>query len=98
MLLSLTGRSNASLAPSLLPLAKRAQALICPKIELGGPSRQSSVRQGNPHHSYDQNLPARQRSASQWWSRKTPEALGALLKAGANRIWPLIKEFGIKAL
>jgi hypothetical protein len=56
------------------------------------------VRQGNPHHSYDQNLPARQRSASQWWSRKTPEALGALLKAGANRIWPLIKEFGIKAL
>jgi tripartite-type tricarboxylate transporter receptor subunit TctC len=28
--------------------------------------------------------------------RQTPEALGALLKADAERFWPLIKEFGIK--
>jgi len=29
--------------------------------------------------------------------RQTPEALGALVKAGAEKWWPLIKEFGIKA-
>jgi tripartite-type tricarboxylate transporter receptor subunit TctC len=29
--------------------------------------------------------------------RQTPEALGALVKADAERLWPLIKEFGIKA-
>jgi tripartite-type tricarboxylate transporter receptor subunit TctC len=29
--------------------------------------------------------------------RQTPEALGALQKADAEKWWPLIKEFGIKA-
>ena len=29
--------------------------------------------------------------------RQTPEALGALVKADAQKWWPLIKEFGIKA-
>jgi tripartite-type tricarboxylate transporter receptor subunit TctC len=29
--------------------------------------------------------------------RQTPEALGALVKADAEKWWPLIKEFGIKA-
>jgi len=29
--------------------------------------------------------------------RQTPEALGALLKADAEKWWPLIKEFGIRA-
>ena len=29
--------------------------------------------------------------------QQTPEALGALVKADAERLWPLIKEFGIKA-
>jgi tripartite-type tricarboxylate transporter receptor subunit TctC len=29
--------------------------------------------------------------------RQTPEALGALVKADADKWWPLIKEFGIKA-
>jgi tripartite-type tricarboxylate transporter receptor subunit TctC len=29
--------------------------------------------------------------------RQTPEALGALVKAGAKKWWPLIKEFGITA-
>jgi tripartite-type tricarboxylate transporter receptor subunit TctC len=29
--------------------------------------------------------------------RQTPEALGALVKADAERLWPLVKEFGIKA-
>ena len=29
--------------------------------------------------------------------RQTPEALGALVKADAERFWPLIKDFGIKA-
>jgi tripartite-type tricarboxylate transporter receptor subunit TctC len=29
--------------------------------------------------------------------RQTPEALGTLVKAGAEKWWPLIKEFGIKA-
>jgi hypothetical protein len=29
--------------------------------------------------------------------RQTPEALGACLKADADKCWPLIKEFGIKA-
>jgi hypothetical protein len=28
--------------------------------------------------------------------RQTPEALGALVKADAEKWWPLIKEFGIK--
>jgi tripartite-type tricarboxylate transporter receptor subunit TctC len=30
-------------------------------------------------------------------SDRTPEALGALVKADAAKWWPLIKEFGIKA-
>ena len=30
-------------------------------------------------------------------SRQTPEALGAMVKNDAERWWPLIKEFGIKA-
>jgi hypothetical protein len=29
--------------------------------------------------------------------RETPEVLGALVKADADKWWPLIKEFGIKA-
>jgi tripartite-type tricarboxylate transporter receptor subunit TctC len=29
--------------------------------------------------------------------RQTPEALGALVKVGAEKWWPIIKEFGIKA-
>jgi hypothetical protein len=29
--------------------------------------------------------------------RQTPEALGALQRADAEKWWPLIKEFGIKA-
>jgi hypothetical protein len=29
--------------------------------------------------------------------RQTPEALGALAKAGAEKWWPIIKEFGLKA-
>ena len=29
--------------------------------------------------------------------RQTPEALGALVKADAEKWWPIIKEFGIKA-
>jgi hypothetical protein len=29
--------------------------------------------------------------------RQTPEALGALMKADAEKWWPLIKEFGLKA-
>jgi tripartite-type tricarboxylate transporter receptor subunit TctC len=29
--------------------------------------------------------------------RQTPEALGALMKAGAEKWWPIIKELGIKA-
>jgi tripartite-type tricarboxylate transporter receptor subunit TctC len=29
--------------------------------------------------------------------QQTPEALGALVKAGAEKWWPIIKEFGIKA-
>jgi hypothetical protein len=29
--------------------------------------------------------------------RQTPEGLGALVKADAKRLWPLVKEFGIKA-
>jgi len=29
--------------------------------------------------------------------RQTPEALDALVKADAEKWWPLIKEFGIKA-
>ena len=29
--------------------------------------------------------------------RQTPEALGALVKADAEKRWPLIKELGIKA-
>jgi hypothetical protein len=29
--------------------------------------------------------------------RQTPEALGALMKAAAEKWWPLIKEFGLKA-
>jgi tripartite-type tricarboxylate transporter receptor subunit TctC len=29
--------------------------------------------------------------------RQTPETLGALVKAGAEKWWPIIKEFGIKA-
>jgi len=29
--------------------------------------------------------------------RQTPEALGAIQKADAEKWWPLIKEFGIKA-
>ena len=29
--------------------------------------------------------------------RQTPEALGALVQADAKRLWPLVKEFGIKA-
>jgi hypothetical protein len=29
--------------------------------------------------------------------RQTPEALDALVRADAKRLWPLIKEFGIKA-
>jgi tripartite-type tricarboxylate transporter receptor subunit TctC len=29
--------------------------------------------------------------------RQTPEALGALVRADAEKWWPLIKEFGIKA-
>jgi tripartite-type tricarboxylate transporter receptor subunit TctC len=29
--------------------------------------------------------------------RQTPEALGALVKADAEKWWPLIKEFGIRA-
>ena len=29
--------------------------------------------------------------------RQTPEALGALVKAGAEKWWPIIKELGIKA-
>ena len=29
--------------------------------------------------------------------RQTPEALGALVKAGTEKWWPIIKEFGIKA-
>jgi tripartite-type tricarboxylate transporter receptor subunit TctC len=29
--------------------------------------------------------------------RQTPEALGALVKADAEKWWPLIKELGIKA-
>ena len=28
--------------------------------------------------------------------RQIPEALGAMVKADAERFWPLIKEFGIK--
>jgi hypothetical protein len=28
---------------------------------------------------------------------QTPEALGALVKADAEKWWPMIKEFGIKA-
>jgi hypothetical protein len=29
--------------------------------------------------------------------QETPEALGALQKADAEKWWPIIKEFGIKA-
>jgi tripartite-type tricarboxylate transporter receptor subunit TctC len=29
--------------------------------------------------------------------QQTPEALGALVRSDAKRLWPLIKEFGIKA-
>jgi tripartite-type tricarboxylate transporter receptor subunit TctC len=29
--------------------------------------------------------------------QQTPEALGALVKVGAEKWWPIIKEFGIKA-
>jgi hypothetical protein len=29
--------------------------------------------------------------------RQTPEALGALVKAGAEKWWPIIKDSGIKA-
>ena len=29
--------------------------------------------------------------------QQTPETLGALVKAGAEKWWPIIKEFGIKA-
>jgi hypothetical protein len=29
--------------------------------------------------------------------QQTPEALGALVKAGADKWWPIIKELGIKA-
>jgi tripartite-type tricarboxylate transporter receptor subunit TctC len=29
--------------------------------------------------------------------QQTPEALGALVKAGAEKWWPIIKELGIKA-
>ena len=29
--------------------------------------------------------------------QQTPEALGALVKADAEKWWPIIKEFGIKA-
>jgi tripartite-type tricarboxylate transporter receptor subunit TctC len=29
--------------------------------------------------------------------RQTPETLGALVKADAEKWWPLIKEFGLKA-
>ena len=29
--------------------------------------------------------------------RQTPEALGALVKADAEKWWPIIKELGIKA-
>jgi hypothetical protein len=29
--------------------------------------------------------------------RQTPETLGALVKADAERWWPIIKELGIKA-
>ena len=29
--------------------------------------------------------------------KQTPEALGALVKAGAEKWWPIIKELGIKA-
>jgi hypothetical protein len=29
--------------------------------------------------------------------QQTPEALGALMKAGAEKWWPIIKELGIKA-
>jgi len=29
--------------------------------------------------------------------RQTPEALGALVKAGVEKWWPIIKELGIKA-
>jgi hypothetical protein len=28
--------------------------------------------------------------------QRTPEALGALVKADAEKWWPIIKEFGIK--
>jgi tripartite-type tricarboxylate transporter receptor subunit TctC len=30
-------------------------------------------------------------------TQQTPEALGALVKADAEKWWPIIKEFGIKA-
>jgi hypothetical protein len=30
-------------------------------------------------------------------ARQTPEGLGALQKAGAEKWWPIIKELGIKA-
>jgi hypothetical protein len=29
--------------------------------------------------------------------RQTPETLGALVKSDAKKLWPLVKEFGIKA-
>jgi hypothetical protein len=29
--------------------------------------------------------------------RRTPEVLGALVKAGAEKWWPIIRELGIKA-
>jgi hypothetical protein len=29
--------------------------------------------------------------------RQTPEALGALVKADAEKWWPIIREFGIRA-
>jgi hypothetical protein len=29
--------------------------------------------------------------------RQTPEVLGALVRADAEKWWPIIKEFGIKA-